>query len=520
MKQCRLLLLLLALLVGGTTFSQNLSIDNVYTIQLESSGTIMEAGQVKGYYLFYQSDKIDKHTNEYTIQLLDQNLNKVKNIKFTDDKSIKLTEASFNGSAFCFLFYNEDEKTLLPRIYDLTGKLKAEYSRVLDKKSATYMKSQLQWGETKSDEGSNQKIFDVKDKGFVTLIPMRDGKDYSYEVTYYSSIAKKEWSYMPQGEERVKMSSFLGCTDSLIFLESMVREKLMSAKSKSSIIALNFETKKQAFELDEDASKFKLVPIYCAKQDNGSILLMGSYYNKEDNVLKDYSQGLGIYTLNSEGKILTNTYNSWTGDLSKYLEINEKGKVEDIGYLYFHNLIKTKDGKIFAVAEGYKRVADGFGIAMNVLSAAQGGIGNGSNTKVKITDMVILEFDASYKVKKATVYKKESSSMSLPGLDYNSQHMFAIMVKALNGFDYTFTTYENTGDNFTVCYMDYEKTAEYKGAIMHALRYDGTKFREDKVQLKTKASSQRVFPAKPGYVSILEYFKKEKKLDFRLEKLN
>jgi hypothetical protein len=520
MKQCRLLLLLLAFLATGKAFSQTLSIDNVYTIQVESSGTIMEAGQVKGYYIFYQSDKIDKHTNEFTVQLLDQNLNKVKSIKFTDDKSVKLMEASFNGSAFCFLFYNEDEKTLIPRVYDLSGKLKAEYSRVLDKKSVNYMKSQLQWGDTRSEDGKNQKIFDVKDKGFVTLIPIRDGKDYSYEVTYYSSITRKEWSYTPQGEERVKMASFLGCTDSVVFLESMVREKLMSAKSKSSILALNFETKKVAFDLDEDASKFKLVPIYCAKQDNGSILLMGSYYNKEDNVLKDYSQGLGIYTINSEGKILSSTYNSWTGDMSKYLEINEKGKLEDIGYLYFHNLIKTKDGKIFAVAEGYKRVADGLGIAMNVLAASQGGLANGSNTKVKITDMVLLEFDANYKVKNATVYKKESSSMSLRGLDYYSQHMFALMVKALNGFDYSFTTYDNTGENFTVCYLDYEKTSDYKGAILHALRYDGAKFREDKVQLKTKASSQRVFPAKPGYVSILEYFKKEKKLDFRLEKLN
>jgi hypothetical protein len=132
----------------------------------------------------------------------------------------------------------------------------------------------------------------------------------------------------------------------------------------------------------------------------------------------------------------------------------------------------------------------------------------------------MIEFDANYKVKNATVYKKESSSISLRGLEYNSQHMFALMVKALNAFDYSFTTYDNTGENFTVCYLDYEKTSDYKGAILHALRYDGAKFREDKVQLKTKASSQRVFPAKPGYVSILEYFKKEKKLDFRLEKLN
>ncbi len=65
-----------------------LSIDNVYSVTLRNSGSIIENEEIKGYYFFYQSDKIDKRTNEYTLQVLDANLNKLKDIKFQDSKKL------------------------------------------------------------------------------------------------------------------------------------------------------------------------------------------------------------------------------------------------------------------------------------------------------------------------------------------------------------------------------------------------------------------------------------------------
>ncbi|CAL1518709.1 hypothetical protein MMC2321_02453 [Chitinophaga sp. MM2321] len=81
-----------------------LSIDNVYSTYLRNSGTIMENNQIKGYFFFYRSDKIDRKTNEYTLQILDENLNKVQDIKFQDGKNVNLLEAAYNGSSLSFLF--------------------------------------------------------------------------------------------------------------------------------------------------------------------------------------------------------------------------------------------------------------------------------------------------------------------------------------------------------------------------------------------------------------------------------
>lgn len=63
MKSNLLLLLSFVLLTQFCTAQGKLSIDNVYSVTLRNSGEIVEGNQVKGYYLFYQSDKVDKKTN-------------------------------------------------------------------------------------------------------------------------------------------------------------------------------------------------------------------------------------------------------------------------------------------------------------------------------------------------------------------------------------------------------------------------------------------------------------------------
>ena len=73
-----------------------LSVENVHATYLRNSGTIMEHNQIKGYFFFYQSDKINKSTNQYTLQITDNNLKKLKDIKFEDSKDLMILESSFN----------------------------------------------------------------------------------------------------------------------------------------------------------------------------------------------------------------------------------------------------------------------------------------------------------------------------------------------------------------------------------------------------------------------------------------
>jgi hypothetical protein len=495
-----------------------LSIDKVYSTYLRNSGTIMENKQIKGYFFLYQSDKIDKHTNEYTLQILDENLNKVKDIKFQDSKKLSLLEAAYNGGSLAFLFKNGDDKTLDMKIYNIDGTLKYTYTREYDKRTDDLMK---RYETMNTDEGTNQNVYDLGRQGYASVLPLRDGKQRTYEVDYYSSEDKKQWTYTPDDEEHYANAEFLGSSDSLIILEVMKKNRALSGKPSAHLVGINFMTKKKVFDIDNENDEYTFVssgvePVKGSDQ----VMVFGSYFTKGDNIVKDNSKGLAVYGIDSRGKVLTKTYNSWADDFSKYLPTNSKGKIENIGYLYIHRVIHMPDGKMFIVGEGFKRQASAGGIALNVLGALAGARTGAGVTKVVTTDMVMMEFNEKYKITGATVYDKtnntaEASSMS----DDMSVHAIGMYLKMTGAFDYEFTTRDADNDNFVVCYSDWVRSSEYKGQTFNSIRYNGTKFSTDKIELKSKASKLKVFPAKSGSIMIMEYFKKDKRLDFRLEKL-
>ncbi|MEP6951755.1 MAG: DUF6770 family protein [Ginsengibacter sp.] len=505
--------------VSGLQAQSRLSIDKVYSTYLRNSGTIMENKQIKGYFFLYQSDKIDKHTNEYTLQILDENLNKVKDIKFQDSKKLNLLEAAYNGSSLAFLFKNGDDKTLDMKVYDVDGTLKYSYSREYDKRTDDLMKK---YETMHTDEGTNQNVYDLGRQGYVSILPLRDGKQRTYEVDYYSSEEKKQWTYTPDDdEERYANAEFLGSTDSLIILEVMKKNRALSGKPSAHLIGINFMTKKKAFDIDNENDEYTFVSSGVERvKGTNQVMVFGSYYTKGANIIKDNSKGLAIYGIDSKGKVLTKTYNSWADDFSKYLSTNSKGKIDNIGYLYIHKVIQMPDGKMFIVGEGFKRQASAGGIALNVLGALAGARTGAGVTKIVTTDMVMMAFNDKYKITGATIYDKTNNTVVFSAMsDDMSVAAIGLYLKMTGSFDYEFTTAGVDNANFVVCYSDWVRDSDYKGQTFNSIRYNGTKFSTDKIELKSKASSLKVFPAKAGSIMIMEYFKKDKRLDFRLEKL-
>lgn len=495
-----------------------LSVDKVYSTYLRNSGAIMEKNQIKGYFFLYQSDKIDKHTNEYTLQVLDENLNKVRDIKFEDSKKLSLLEAAYNGNSLAFLFKNGDTKTLDMKVYGLDGKEKFTYSRGYDKKTDQLMNM---YETLHTDEGTNQNVYDLGEQGYVSVLPLRDGKKVSYEVDYFSSKEKNQWAYEPNDdEEKFANAEFLGSTENIIILEVMKKSHRLSGQTSAHLVGINFVTKKKVFDIDNENDEYTFVPSSVVPKDNGQLLVMGSYFDKDANIIKDFSKGLAMYSINSDGKVVTKTYNSWRDDFAKYLPTNSKGKIDNVGFLYIHKLIQGPGGKMYVVGEGYKRQASAGGIALNVLGALSGMRSNAGVTKIVITDMVMMEFNDNYKLTNATVYDKtNNTAISTTASDYNSQHALAMYLKSTGSFDYEFSTGNRDNSDFSVCYSDWVRSSDYKGQTFNSIHYNGDKFTTDKIELKSKASIMKVFPAKAGSIMIMEYFRKDKRLDFRLEKL-
>lgn len=516
MRKKLTLVLFLSVAVFFKAQAQNkITFDNVRQTYIRNSGQIMDREELKGYFSFYITDKKDRKTNAYMIQILDNNLNKVKEIEFEDDKDIQILESSYNNNAIMFVFYNSKENTLEYRSYGFDGKIKSTYTKELDKRSEALL---VQTYNLKAEEGQNQGLFSVGDHGFTAVFPIKEKKYYSYEINFFFTMQKKQWAYeaVEEQEDKVASAAYLGATDSLVIFEVLKKNSLFTKKMRSYLLGLNIFTGKKAFEISTEEDEYKLFPMNISTLTGKSdFMVLGTYYDKDDRIAADKTLGLGVFTIDGKGKITSKKYNSWANDFGKFLNVNSKGKIDDIGYLYFHKLIQTSDGKIFAIGEGYKKVADGVGIALNILS----GGGGTNNTKMKITDLVFIQFNNSFGLENASIYEKRSSSLNLWG-DLVSPHILAAMIKAYGGFDYSFTQTDKNHDRFYVGYDDYEKSENYKGRTFNTISYADGKITTDKVTLDTKAKWMKIFPAKTGSVMIMEYFKKEKKLEMRLEKMN
>ena len=100
--------------------------------------------------------------------------------------------------------------------------------------------------------------------------------------------------------------------------------------------------------------------------------------------------------------------------------------------------------------------------------------------------------------------------------------MMSYVAKAYGAFDYQFLQNTSNKNGFVVNYINYDRQKGEKAKnILGSVIYTPEKtFTVDKLPLTRKSTSYFVYPAKEGYVMVSEYFKKELKVESRLEKLN
>jgi hypothetical protein len=484
-------------------------LENVATISLQNSGVIKKENDIRGYYFFYESDKIDRNTREYTLQVLDENLNAAKPTKLELDKKTALLESATNESSVCFMFLNQESEALDYSIYKGNGKLSYTYSVPIDKKSRAYFMQSLSAGETGAG-----KLAVADTSCYISVVPVRDGKNFSYLINGLLSSKRKQWTYNPNDEERKSNCSYIGSTDSVAFFSILKVDKLLSSKGHTSLLGLNIFTGAKQFEISMEEATYKFWPTAANRMEGNQMILMGSYYSKDDHAGKDNSLGYGFWVVNSKGKLQKEYYSSWANDVSKFLKTDEKGRLEDVGNLHTHKMLATADGGYLVITEGFKKVVDGGKIALSVLTQSYSGV-----TSVKTTDLVLMKFDNQFNVQWAGIYDKFSSRFSLPA-DFISTPMLGYLVAALGDFDYKFTQVNDDKSSIIIGYTDYERTKDFKGLTFHSIKYEDNKYSTDKINLKSDATWMRIMPAKTGFVMIYEYFKKQKKLEYRLEKMN
>lgn len=509
--------LLLVLLVSTLAFklhAQVRTFDNVIDMRLRNSGPIVEKSEVRGYYFFYALNKSKKGKRTYLLRILDENLNDFKTKTIEESKSFYLAEGAYNGSAILLKFIDFSKKKLVLMTYDKNAELISKIERDVPKSEMIFYRAGSQF--------QTNSLYDIPGKGFVNYSYADKGRTYAMKYVPTEKDGK-EWIRASNNKKTAESASFLSASDQFIYSLVAKRKSLLSKNIKFDLSAIDIATGKPAFRISLNDNKYSTQPL-TAFYDKATkeLNLMGMYYPPNTKVIKNNGLGLFNYKIDTQGKVVSKTYRSWSKDFRKFVKVDPKGRViseDKNGFIYFHNIQKASDGSIIAIGEQYKKVADAAGIASKLLVN-----GYANTTKIVVNDIALFHFTPEFEVKSIEFVQKSKSNITLPyGSDFMNVHVSSLLVKAYGGFDYAYTSNNEKEGAMSIGYLDYEKIkGEKKQWIFGASTYYDGEFTQDKIKLGRPKSSERlsIYRAKPGYVAVVEYSKKLKKLDVRLEKIN
>ncbi len=510
MKKHFLMMLMAFSMLFGSVQAQTNSIDNVLNVRLRSSGEIIQDDQVKGYYFFYKVDRVDRKNSLYNLTILDANLNQVSSQEIVTSKYSYLTEGSFNGTHLMMEFYDAKKKEYSWRLFDQQAQ---QIKEIALGEHSIYMNPIR----TDNDEIRSNYLFAIPGNGFM-FYNMVKNKKLGYEIKHFNNQGVEDWSFeSPKKSDLLEAANFLVADDDIIVNNLAVRPKLMSTKgTKSTILGIDAKTGKERFEVPLNDKKNDLIVLNGFFNTlTGNIMVMGMTY-KPGEAPKGKSTGLFALQIDRDGEVVSDSRLSWTKEVAEFIPVNEKGKLDDVGYLYFHQIVQDNQGRFYAIAEQYRRSVSALGVAVLAMG------GGASATKLVTEDMMVFEFSPEFALEGVEFFDKTKNDVYLPlNVDFVSIQVLGMLMDVYDGFDYNFTQTNRGKSMFAATYIDYEKIkGERNKFVFGAIVHSDDEYTVDKINLETDAAYLSVMQAKPGHVMIAEYDKKAKRINLRLEPIN
>jgi hypothetical protein len=511
-----ILILLVATSLGA--FGQSYVKTNIKGVKLRDNGAIIQNNQVTGYYFFYNLEATSGQTNNYALIILDENLREVNSTQIIQAKSFSILEVAFNGEAFAVLGYDTRANAFHLFTYDTNLKEIARIMRVVSNRNL----NQAYGAYVSGNEPEQSFLVPVPKRGFLVYHMTQDNEPH-YRIDMMSNKLDNLWH-----EESGKAADIEVATSSL--QNSRYIGSLIEIRSRRGAKDLQYDLvindavtgqrlfrkpmKWQAFDLAVSDVKYDSI--------NKQFVAFGEYYAETQREARDKSLGFMTMVFDTTGAVVQSKTTSWK-DLSNVAPVTQKGKIDGENYhVMFHNTLRTADGQLFVIGEQYKKAASAGGIALNVLSVALGGGSTASTVQLEVGGMVIFQFNPDYTINKVHFFDKQKSTFMLPsGSMYISPKGISHYGKAIGAFDYRFTQVSADYESFVASYVDYSRSEGQSAFVVGSIVYTPEKtFTLDKFNLQRRTNAFYVGRAKEGYILITEYFKKDRKLESRLEKIN
>ncbi len=515
---------LAAVLSVTSMVAQTASLQGFKTLRSNAISPIFEGKEVKGYTMFYKTDKADKGNDNYSLAVYDENLTKTKTITMQKPRNkFLLLGNSYNQNVIGFYFYNFKEDRFEIETFDKT--LEKVAFKTIDHK-LSMMENMVMRQRMEADEkdqssfGYDFNLYPVPGKGFIINGLVKNGKGYTLEM--FDDKLKTLWKFStPEKSDEYQAFMINQVTDKYIIGNLIKRPGAMSKKMTYYIGVVDIATGKLIMERPVESKASEQLSLNSVNYDEASdqFMVLGDFYNIDDKPGVAKSKGFYVKTFDPSGKVLNEKMYGWAKDVKKLMPPEANESLEKGAMNYTHKIIKADDGKIYLVCEQFSKSADALGIAGNILG---GGYGN-SMTKAVVWNIIIFVLKPDFSLAEVKLYTKDKSNVSLPpGADFYGSGLIGMVTKSIGGFDYQFTQMTNDRKSFDIVYVDYDKekgesTKRILGNII--LSPDG-KFNLDKMDITTKATSSYLYPAKPGYLMMVDFLRKEKTVGMKLVKLN
>lgn len=499
--------------------AQSFTFEGVKNASSSSTKTIMNGNEVAGYTVFYKRDKADKSNDNYGFDLLDENLAKVKSIKFPLPSNVVFLHTVYNGNALGLMFYDPKKYTYIFKSFDNT--LQPLGTTFIDKMNKSEISMLYKQGENDADGGYMYNIVAVPGKGFVR--PGIGKSNSQYKLTFYDDSFKEKWNYeTPEKNDGYEFFTISDVNDKYISGITIRRNGLLSKKLDYFLTVFSVDTGEKILDtsIESDKQQLSLTSIIL-KENSNEMLIQGEYYDESSKPGVDKSKGIFIKTYDlSSRKELSQKFLSWTKDIYKLFDAKAKASIEDKFLNYNHAIIPMANGRYLMVFEQFKRVVDG---GMLALTLASGGNIQGAVTKIKVGNIWVMELDAAFAPTKVKYYTKDESQIALhSGVDFMGPGFSGWMTKLTGQFDYQFLQKSKDGA-FNITYVNYdrEKGEKTKTVIGNIFKPAEGELSIDHIDITAaKQTAFFLYPAQSGYVMLAQFVRKEEKLAFKLVKLN
>jgi hypothetical protein len=513
-----------ALAAPAASHAQTQTLDGVSNVSRAAIEPVYAGNEVKGYVTYTKGDKADRKNDNYLLDFYDQDLNKVSNITLQKPAGkYFLLSNSFNGTAFAMYYYNSKDKTLELETYD-TGLKKMGFKAIGDLNRMDMMVLQqsltTQGGNNEGSGGmmANLNLFPVPNFGFVRN--SYEGMMKGFNLQMYDDKLTPRWRLSSDPKSKFYESiSMTQATDKYILATILRRDGMMSKKVEAYMVAIESATGKKVLDMPVETSKTEQLSLSSFTFDpvKREFIAVGEFYKLDDKPFVNKSQGFYIKRFSEAGKpVAAKTY-GWQKEVAAALPAEARPSVEDGFVNYTQSIVRGSNGKTYIVAEQYKVVGDGLGIALTALG------GRSSVSKGKIANMLVFALDPDYKLTDIKFYPKDPSvAVVPPGGGLMGAGLLGMYFRQSGQFDYQFIQKNDANTQFNVVYINYdkEKGEATKKIIGNVAFGDNGQFKIDKIDGTSNATSSFLYPAKPGYVMLVDYLKKEKRMGMKLVKLN